>query len=54
MARFGFQPGHGWSRADGEAEWRRFWASLGDLDWQSGDEARAEAIRRWRAWLAKI
>jgi hypothetical protein len=52
MASYGFEPGHGWRDQSGEEGWERFWASLGNLDWDLPADRRAEAVERWCAWLA--
>lgn len=47
----GFRPGHGWEDRSHEADWRRFWKSLGDLDWDAPEAERAAAVARWREWV---
>lgn len=53
MRAHGFRAGRGWDTGRGEDEWRRFWQSLGDLDYDSPPEARARAVDQWRRWLAQ-
>jgi hypothetical protein len=53
MASQGFRRGQGWLETEGEERWRRFWASLGNLDWRAPAERRAEAVARWHAYLVK-
>src|SRR5215210_619511 len=47
----GFRPGHGWDDRSHEEDWRRFWNSLGDLDWDAPEAERADAVARWREWV---
>jgi hypothetical protein len=53
LREHGFVFGQGWTRPDGEAEWRRFWARLGGLDYKTTKEERAASLAKWRAWLAE-
>jgi hypothetical protein len=32
--------------------WLKLWQDNGSYDWQAAADARAEAIGRWRSWLA--
>lgn len=47
----GFRPGHGWDDRSHEDDWRRFWKSLGGLDWDAPEAERAATVARWREWL---
>jgi hypothetical protein len=52
LVEHGFVFGQGWSRPGGEAEWRRFWARLGNLDFEAPLDKRAASVALWRAWLS--
>jgi len=49
----GFRPGQGWDDQSREDDWRRFWKSLGDLDWDAPEASRADAVALWREWLRR-
>jgi hypothetical protein len=40
------------TRADTHA-WQKLWERNGAYDWKAPVRARAEAVARWRAWVAK-
>jgi hypothetical protein len=49
----GFSPGHGWRCKDGEEKWKRFWAGMGDLDWEAPKEQRIASVARWKEKWAR-
>lgn len=46
LREYGFVQGEGWKPPDGEAEWRWFWARLGDLRY---DGPRTRGRPAWRS-----
>jgi hypothetical protein len=53
LVEHGFVFGQGWTRQDGEANFRRFWARLGELNYRAPPDKRAASVELWRAWLAE-
>ena len=51
LKMYGFSPGHGWERVDGEQRWRVFWRSLGDLRHDASLSSRRRSVRLWREWI---
>ena len=51
MKMYGFKAGQGWATQNGERDWLKFWASLGDLSHDAPLELRSAAVKRWSEWL---
>ena len=51
MEMHGFSWGHGWNKEGGEAKWRAFWHSLGDLRYDASLAERQTAMRLWYEWI---
>ncbi|MCE9548220.1 MAG: hypothetical protein K8T25_22335 [Planctomycetia bacterium] len=52
MEQYGFRRGRGWNDPRGEDRFRQFWKSLGDYNYNAGENDRRASIAKWRAWLA--
>lgn len=52
MISQGWQPGRPWADPNGEAKWREFWKSLGNLQWDASKEDREKSIKQWQIWLS--
>ena len=51
MQTRGFRLGRGWEEAEGEAKWRQWWLSMGNLRSDAARAEREQAIKKWRDWL---
>jgi hypothetical protein len=49
--KYGYKPEVGWPSDMDEKRWEDFWASLGNLDWQSSEAERKRSVRLWKQWL---
>lgn len=47
---FGFVPGQGWTRPDGEAQFRDLWVKNGSYDADGSEPARRSSVKAWLAW----
>jgi hypothetical protein len=47
---FGFVPGQGWTKPDGEARFRALWIKNGNYDADGSEPARESSVKAWLAW----
>ncbi|HEX3483127.1 MAG TPA: HEAT repeat domain-containing protein [Kofleriaceae bacterium] len=47
---FGFVPGQGWTKPDGEARFRALWIKNGNYDADGAEPAREASIKAWLTW----
>lgn len=51
--KYGFVPGKGWVRGEDEKRFKKFWSSLGNLDWDSSEMERKKSVQLWKSWLGR-
>jgi hypothetical protein len=47
---FGFVPGQGWTKPDGEARFRALWIKNGNYDATAAGPAREASVKAWLTW----
>jgi len=47
---YGFVPGQGWTKPDGEARFRALWIKNGNYDAAGAEPAREASVKAWLTW----